>query len=98
MTENESVAPEKEESSSSPQHDLRTKEALRARERKEKKNVKFLDEWYEINPDKGNRKGGKIIAYAKTKTGVMSQYVGRENEKPEFVKQIKKQGKLRKAS
>lgn len=85
-------AVETETTYTTPHHEQRKKQAERYKDGLESD---VIEQWYEIQPDKQNQKGGKIIACSRTELGVNRQYVGREKEKPEFVSKIKKEGKFR---
>lgn len=82
----------KKQETVSPQHEHRTKEALRQETMKEDQEI--LDDYYILTLD-ANKKGHKLIHCTKTANGTSREYVGRSKENVSFIEEIKKQGKLR---
>jgi hypothetical protein len=76
-----------------PQHELRTKLAKEATNRKKTK-TPVLETWYELRPDSSNKRGGEVRKVQKTKNATHRTYICREKEKPEWVKKLKDEKKL----
>ena len=89
---------EKKSNETTPQDQYRKRQAERFKNNEDQKVAQNYEEWFELVPNPSHPKGGKILVCRRTENAVHRQYVGREKEKPEFISDMKKQGKLKIAS